>query len=81
VSHVADAVLMLAAKLDDPATLELLTDFIDTIGRRVIVERPDGTSINGRAVGLGESGSLLIDTSTGRVELVAGDVTHVRLEG
>jgi BirA family biotin operon repressor/biotin-[acetyl-CoA-carboxylase] ligase len=81
VSHVADVVLMLAAKLDDPATLESLTDSIDTIGRRVIVERPDGTSINGRAFGLGESGALLVDTSTGSVELFAGDVTHVRLEG
>jgi BirA family biotin operon repressor/biotin-[acetyl-CoA-carboxylase] ligase len=81
VSHVADVVLMLVAQLDEPATLELLTDSIDTIGRRVIVERPDGTSINGRAVGLGESGSLLVDTLTGRVELVAGDVTHLRLEG
>lgn len=81
VAHIADAVLMLAAKLDDPATLESLTESIDTIGRRVIVELPDGTTTNGRAVGLGESGSLLVDTSTGHVELVAGDVTHVRLEG
>ena len=80
VSTVADWVLTLAAKLDDPATLVVLTEIIDTIGRRVTVEYPDGTMTNGRAVGLGESGALLIDTPTGSVELMAGDVTHLRLE-
>ena len=80
VSRVADWVLASAAKLDDPATLDVLTEVNDTIGRRVTVEHPDGTMTNGQAVGLGESGSLLVETSTGTVELFAGDVTHVRLD-
>jgi hypothetical protein len=42
---------------------------------------PDGTTTTGRAVGVdGTTGALLIEDAAGReVELLVGEVTHVRL--
>ena len=52
-----------------------------TTGRSVIVEMPDGTTTTGRAVGVdGTTGALLIEDAAGcEVELLVGEVTHVRL--
>lgn len=68
-------------RLDDRELLRELSAIIDTIGREVTVELPNGTIVAGRATGLGESGSLLVQTDRGVREFVAGDVTHVRLGG
>jgi BirA family transcriptional regulator, biotin operon repressor / biotin---[acetyl-CoA-carboxylase] ligase len=49
-----------------------------TLGRRVRVEQPHG-DIEGRAVGVGRSGELLVDDGTGDLEAVhVGDVIHLR---
>jgi BirA family biotin operon repressor/biotin-[acetyl-CoA-carboxylase] ligase len=50
-----------------------------TLGRRVRVERPDG-DLEGRAVGVGASGELLVEAGTGdRVAVHVGDVIHLRV--
>ena len=49
-----------------------------TLGERVRVALPDGTSRTGRAVELGSDGRLLIDGDDGPFEVTAGDVAHVR---
>jgi BirA family transcriptional regulator, biotin operon repressor / biotin---[acetyl-CoA-carboxylase] ligase len=49
-----------------------------TIGRRVRVERPGGDLV-GQAIGVGESGELLVEADTGSaVEVRVGDVVHLR---
>lgn len=66
-------------RLDGGELLGELSSVIDTIGRAVTIELPDGTVVAGRASGLGDAGSLVVNTSTGTKEFVAGDVTHLRL--
>jgi biotin-(acetyl-CoA carboxylase) ligase len=56
-----------------------------TTGRTVRVDMPDGSVIVSKAVGVdGATGALLVeDTASagGERELLAGEVTHVRLAG
>ena len=49
-----------------------------TLGRRVRVQLPGKQVVEGPAVGVADDGSLLIESTTGRVALSAGDVVHVR---
>jgi BirA family transcriptional regulator, biotin operon repressor / biotin---[acetyl-CoA-carboxylase] ligase len=49
-----------------------------TLGQRVRVALPDGTSRSGRAVDLGADGRLLVAGDDGPFEVTAGDVAHVR---
>lgn len=49
-----------------------------TIGSQVRVEVPGREPVLGRAVGIDESGRLLVDSTTGRQALGAGDVVQVR---
>lgn len=58
-----------------------VSNAIDTVGRAVRVELPDGSVVTGRATGIGATGSLLVETADGITEFVAGDVTHLRLDG
>jgi BirA family biotin operon repressor/biotin-[acetyl-CoA-carboxylase] ligase len=52
-----------------------------TTDRDVRVDMPDGTVVQGRAVGVdGSSGGLLVDDGAGERELLAGEVARVRLE-
>lgn len=48
-----------------------------TLGRDVRVELPAG-ELRGRAVGIGPSGELQVDTGDGIVDVRVGDVVHVR---
>jgi len=49
-----------------------------TIGQQVRIERTDG-AVEGRAVGLDETGALLVDVpGVGVTAVEAGDVTHLR---
>jgi BirA family transcriptional regulator, biotin operon repressor / biotin---[acetyl-CoA-carboxylase] ligase len=51
---------------------------LDTLGRQVRVERADGPVV-GTAVDVGHAGELLVETGPGCiVEVVAGDVVHLR---
>jgi BirA family transcriptional regulator, biotin operon repressor / biotin---[acetyl-CoA-carboxylase] ligase len=49
-----------------------------TIGREVVVHRPDGGTTTGTAAGLDASGALLVDGPGGRTVHHAGDVEHLR---
>lgn len=50
-----------------------------TLGRAVVVHRPDGAAVRGEAVGLDEGGALLVREPGGAVGVHhAGDVEHLR---
>jgi BirA family transcriptional regulator, biotin operon repressor / biotin---[acetyl-CoA-carboxylase] ligase len=49
-----------------------------TLGQRVRVERPDRSTLVGRAVGIDVAGRLEIDTDGERRAVGAGDVVHLR---
>jgi len=64
---------------DDSALRERYRRASMTIGRRVEVDLPDGSSRTGTAVDVDLAGALVVDTgSTGLLVVAAGDVTHVR---
>ena len=59
----------------------LLADYrgrCDTVGRTVRVDLPDGSTLEGEAVGVGDDGALLVETGGRTVPVHAGDVVHVR---
>lgn len=49
-----------------------------TIGRWVRLEQSDGTSTTGEAVGIDDTGRLLLRTAAGQLAFSAGDVVHLR---
>jgi BirA family transcriptional regulator, biotin operon repressor / biotin---[acetyl-CoA-carboxylase] ligase len=49
-----------------------------TIGSDVDVQLPRGAPLSGTAVAVDDRGHLVVDTGRERVEVLAGDVTHVR---
>lgn len=50
-----------------------------TLGRRVRVELPDGTTVEGTAAGVTDGGHLVVDADGGgRRTFAAGDVVHLR---
>ncbi|MCE0486446.1 biotin--[acetyl-CoA-carboxylase] ligase [Ornithinimicrobium sediminis] len=49
-----------------------------TLGQPVRVHLPDGSTEEGRAVGLDDSGALLVQSATGTRAHHAGDVVHLR---
>jgi BirA family biotin operon repressor/biotin-[acetyl-CoA-carboxylase] ligase len=81
VPALAEAVIRSVQGLDEDTVLADLQKAIDTVGRQVRIELPDGRFVTGRATGLGPTGSLMVDTVNGTEEFVAGDVTHLRLGG
>lgn len=53
-----------------------------TLGARVSVQQPGGSTLTGTAVGLGPDGSLILDAdgSDRPTAILAGDVTHLRYQ-
>lgn len=49
-----------------------------TVGRDVRVHLPDGSTLEGRAVGVDRDGRLVLEHGRGRTPVAAGDVVHVR---
>jgi len=81
VTAITEAIERRGSELDSEALLGELTSAIDTIGREVTLELPDGRIVTGRATGIGESGSLCVDVEGVVDEFIAADVTHLRLGG
>lgn len=75
----AEAIVHRAPELDDDQLWGELEATIDTIGRDVRLELPDGRTVAGRATGIGASGSLCVDVAGSVDEFLAADVTHLRL--
>ena len=73
-----DAIVRRAPEVDSDELLAELAADIDTIGREVRLELPDGRIVTGRATGIGESGSLLVEIAGSVDEFIAADVTHLR---
>ena len=64
---------------DEPAGfLPAYRDHCATLGARVRVDRVDGATLEGDAVGVSDAGALLVDTGAGVVDVHAGDVHHLR---
>ena len=49
-----------------------------TVGRDVRIDLPDGSVLEGRAVGIDPTGQLVVATDGARRHIGAGDVVHVR---
>ena len=65
----------------DQAGMRLAESYVaacDTIGQRVRVALPDGTTLEGTATGIDPSGRLLVEHDGARTAVAAGDVVHVR---
>ena len=58
---------------------ESYRDQCTTLGKRVEVRLPFGQVIDGTAVDLGEDGELIVDTSSERLLVSAGDVAHLNV--
>ena len=67
--------------LGDPVSSGLAQDYLawsSTVGSRVSVAMPDGSTLDGLAQAVDWDGRLVVATSAGTVELASGDVRHVR---
>ncbi len=65
--------------LADPATARAqLRAASATIGRRVRVQRSDGTTLTGTAAGIDDAGRLILAGDAGEARIEAGDVFHLR---
>lgn len=67
--------------LGDPVSSGLARDYLAwsaTVGARVAVTLPDGTTLEGVAESVDWDGRLVVRTPEGVVELASGDVRHVR---
>lgn len=65
---------------DLPAVRAAYLDRSLTVGRRVMVLRPDGSRTTGTAVDLDPAGALVLDGPGGRSTHHAGDVEHARTD-
>jgi BirA family transcriptional regulator, biotin operon repressor / biotin---[acetyl-CoA-carboxylase] ligase len=67
--------------LGDPVSSGLAQDYLawsSTVGSRVAVSLPDGSTLDGVAQAVDWDGRLVVATAAGTVELASGDVKHVR---
>jgi BirA family biotin operon repressor/biotin-[acetyl-CoA-carboxylase] ligase len=81
VAAITDAIILRAPELDSDTLLDELAATIDTIGREVRLELPDGRFLTGKATGIGQAGSLIVDVAGNVHEFTAADVTHLRIGG
>jgi BirA family biotin operon repressor/biotin-[acetyl-CoA-carboxylase] ligase len=63
---------------DSHALLARYRDLCVTLGRAVRADMPGDVTIEGDAVDIDPAGSLVVETSTGRRTVSAGDVVHLR---
>lgn len=68
-------------RIESLAAADLGTDYAAacaTIGRQVLVHRPDGTTLRGTADAVARDGRLVVRSAAGSVTVSAGDVQHIR---
>lgn len=75
----SDAIVRRALDVDSDELLSELASAIDTVGREVRLELPDGRMVRGRATGIGVAGALIVDVAGAAQEFTAADITHLRL--
>lgn len=73
------AIVSRSSEVDSDELLIGLATAIDTVGREVRLELPDGRMVTGRATGIGVAGALIVDVAGAAQEFTAADVTHLRL--
>lgn len=67
------------ARMAEPeGALEEYRLLCDTLGRSVRVERTNSPPLEGTAVDVGKSGTLVVDTGSDLAHVAAGDVVHLR---
>jgi biotin-(acetyl-CoA carboxylase) ligase len=81
VAAITEAIVLRAPELDSDTLLDELAATIDTIGREVRLELPDGRILTGMATGIGAAGSLIVEAAGTNQEFTAADVTHLRIGG
>jgi biotin-(acetyl-CoA carboxylase) ligase len=64
--------------LTDKEIQEFISPLISTIGKNVEVTNLDGSVTIGHAVGIGLNGALLLSEGTSTIEILSGDVKHLR---
>ncbi len=67
-----------AAGLTDEQVRDLVITELSTIGQEVEVQLTNSEQLVGVATGITDQGALVINTDHGLVEVVAGDVIHLR---
>ncbi len=81
VSTVLAALALLYHRWEDGRDKQLIGEYerrCATLGRQVRVHRPDGSTVEGKAVGVDAQGRLRVRTAGQVVVFAAGDVTHLR---
>jgi BirA family biotin operon repressor/biotin-[acetyl-CoA-carboxylase] ligase len=73
-----NALIQQAAGMTDQQVRDLVTAELSTIGQAVQVQLANSDQVVGIATGITDQGALVIDTDSGLVEVVAGDVIHLR---
>ena len=80
-TDVADLILQQLdqlATMSDDQVVQRYRELLETIGREVRVDLVDGASLIGRAMGVDDSGGLVLSTAEGSQIVSVGDVHHVR---
>lgn len=75
------ALALLYHRWEDGRDAQLISEYetrCATLGRQVRVHRPDGSTVEGEAVGVDAQGRLRVLTAGRIVVFAAGDVTHLR---
>ena len=80
-SRITKVFVSAAGNVRSSGLLEQVTDLCNTIGKSVRVELPSGDNPVGTAIGINETGLLIVEMSNCAEPLVvsAGDVTHLRV--
>lgn len=66
------------SEMTDAQVQKLIAPAISTIGQQVEVQLTTGEQITGIATGITETGALMVTTKHGLVEVISGDVIHLR---
>lgn len=80
-SRITKVFVSAAGNVRSSGLLDQVTELCNTIGKSVRVELPSGENPVGAAIGINETGSLIVEMSNCAEPLVvsAGDVTHLRV--